>query len=499
MAKRGDINRPRSVKGEFDNSDFSTSHGGALLNEEAMRRLGLHRLRAGTLPERGGDYTSEQVAFQVITGLLCGGKGFQCTRPFANDESLASIFSIGEVASASTVYRTMCDFADLDQRNHGDVYTDAGPSLAAMDVFGETRESPRSKRIVPEHPEAASEVSMQALDSLVGKSAHSTLSRLRRDTLTLHGYTVVFGDGTDLEVRGACFDAAHRNRNGERSLRAMTVMVGPVITAVSILPGNTDEGKSLPPLLDKSDSTIRRISGKRPVLALLDAAFAEHDIVNNMENNGWKYIVCANQYRTSLERMAAEQPEGQWISTGPDAARGWAQSAVLLMTHRPAGWEKPVTVVARRYRKDDEMVDRYSFLYTNLSPGDFPRSKTRNHGLASFLWQIYGTKQGRENNFKCFLSDLGMHNPPSGRLGATQAFAALAAVAANVHAFIAHRIVPDSDRGIRLWRFVRDYVQISGRLVMQSGRKLLVRLAGGGLPEARKRNWLLAQEALEAT
>lgn len=499
MAKQGDNNTPRSVKGEFDNSDFSTPHGGAILVEKAMRRLGLRKALFDTLPERGGDYKSEEVATQVVAGLLCGGKGFQSTTPLAIDKSLARIFSVGEVVSDSTVYRAMCDFAGLEQRNHGDVYTEAGPSLPAMDVFGETKEPSRSKRIVPETPEAASDVSINAFNSLVGRSAHATLSRLKRDSLTLHGYTVVFGDGTDLEVKGACFDAAQKNRNGERSLRAMTAMVGPVITGVSILPGNTDEGKSLPDVFDKSVPTIRRVSGKRPVLALLDGAFAEADVVNNMRQNKWKYIICANQYRQKLERMADEQPEEQWSDTGADAARGWTESAVLLMTHLPEGWGKPVTVVARRYRKEGEIVDRYSFLYTNLSSDDFAKSKTSKIGLASFIWQLYGTKQGRENNFKCFLSDLGMHNPPSGRLGATQAFATLAAVAANVHAFLAHRVVPKTDHGIRLWRFIRDYTQISGRLVMQSGRKLLVRLAGGGLPDARKRNWLLAQEALEAT
>jgi hypothetical protein len=59
-------------------------------------------------------------------------------------------------------------------------------------------------------------------------------------------------------------------------------------------------------------------------------------------------------------------------------------------------------------------------------------------------------------------------------------------------------VVPGEDRGIRHWRFLRDDVTMAGILVMQAGRCLLVRLAGGGLPEQRKRRFLAAQQALGA-
>ncbi len=499
MAKRGDNSTPRSVKGEFDENDCATSHGGAVLIERALRRLGIRRLVGNAVDPRHGVYQSEEIVLQVIAGLLLGGKGFQATAPLALDGALPRVLGFENIASAPTVYRAMCELAGLGQRKHGDVYKKAGASLPAMDMFGGPRKPAARRRVVSGSPESAGDESVRMLDGLVSLSASAALKRLRRSSVDLQGYTPVFGDGTDLEVRGACFDAARRDRNGNMSLRAMSVMMGPVMTALSILPGSTDEGKSLPALLEKSGPAIRKASGKRPVMALLDAAFAESEVVKCLEKMNWKYIICANQYRSLLERMAGEQPEAQWRETGPDAARGWSQSAVMLMTHTPEGWEEPVTVVARRYRKEGEIVDRYSFLYTNLSGGDFPRSRTDKHGLASFLWQLYGTKQGRENHFKTLLNDLGMHHPPSGRLGATQAFAALAAVAANVHAFVAYRVVPKEDRGIRLWRFLRDYIQIAGRVVMRPGRRLLVRLAGGGLPGERKARWLMAQEALEGT
>jgi hypothetical protein len=499
MATKRDTKTPRRVKAEFDEGDFSTSHGGAVLVEQAMRRLGIRKVFEEALPARGGVYTSKEVCLQFVAGQLCGGKGFQATEPFLKDSELARIFGLGQVASPATLYRTMCDLSGLEQRRFGDVYTEAGASVAALDVFGDPVRRPAHRRTVSEEPEAMSEELAAQWDEVLARVAKRAGRLLKRGQLALRGFLPVFGDGTDIEVEGRCFDAARKNRHGERCLRAMTVMVGPLVAALSVLPGDADEGHALPGVLERAARLAGELAGKLPVLALLDAAFAEKQVIEWLCAAGWKFLVCANQYSGALERIAAGQPRGQWKETGPDERRGWTESAVLTMSHWPEGWPGAVTVAVRRWKNAGEIVYRYSFLYTNLEAEHLPAALVKKHGLAQSLWMLYGTKQGRENNFKTLLSDMNLHRPASGRLGLVQALGYLAAVAANIHAFLAYRVVPKQDEGIRHWRFLRDYVLIAGRVAMQAGRCLLVRLAGGGLCAGRKRRFLLAQAVLTGT
>jgi hypothetical protein len=499
MATQGDTRQARSVKAIFDDQASFTPLAGAVLFEQAFRKLGLRRAASETLSQRNGNYSSDEIALQVIAGLLCGGRGFQATAILSHDADLARIFGVTNVASGSTIYRSMCDFAGLEQRNVSEHYVPAGRRLPALDMFGEPATVPKLRRLVPSEPEAIGVDCAEALHNFLTRMAKRVGNLLKVGDLNLCGFLPVFGDGTDIEVRGHCFDAARKNYRGNQSLRIMSLMAGPLTLAISVLLGNSDEGAALPREIEKAADTVRELAKKRLVLALLDAAFAEAQVIEKMNQMEWKYIVCANQFRQPLQRLADEQPASQWKSTGPDVLRGWTESWVALMTHQPEGWSRPVTLVVRRWKVDGDHTDHYSFLYTNLEARDLPNRLVKKFGVASAIWQLYGTKQGRENNFKTLLTDIGLHHPPSGRLGATQAFAHMAAVAANIHAFIAYRVVPEEDRGIRLWRFVRDYVTIAGKLVMESGRRLLARLAGGGLPAERKRRFLAAQASLAGT
>src|SRR5690606_12580735 len=124
-----------------------------------------------TLLSRSGDYSSEEIALQVIAGLLCGGKGFQATTILSHDAELARIFGINEVASDSTVYRSMCDFAGLKQRSLSENYVPAGTHLPALDMFGNPATTPRLKRVVPCEPEAMSEECANNLHALLTRMA----------------------------------------------------------------------------------------------------------------------------------------------------------------------------------------------------------------------------------------------------------------------------------------------------------------------------------------
>ncbi len=84
----------------------------------------------------------------------------------------------------------------------------------------------------------------------------------------------MFGDGTDLEVEGNCFDAARLGRKGQKIMRWLTLMVGPLLVAQELMEGNRDEGRSMPALLEGAGKTVREMVGRKgKVLGLFDAAY----------------------------------------------------------------------------------------------------------------------------------------------------------------------------------------------------------------------------------
>ena len=495
MANKGDTRRPRTVKAVFDENFSATSHGGAVVIERVLRRLGIRRILSDHLPPRQGDYSSAQVCEQVIEGLLTGGKGFQAAESLRKDAQLKQIFGHENVAEEATVFRAMCDLGGIAQRKFSEAYEPAAAQMVALDVFGEEKPLPCHRRIVCETPERIDDESREKLAHTLHTVALRCARALRVADLSLMGFTPVHGDGTDLEVRGRCFEGARKNHNGDVSLRLLSVSLGPLFVAQGVYPGATDEGLNIPALIREAGSTICELAGRRPVLALMDAAYAEKQVVDELLERKWFYLICANQYRVALEQMADEVQESQWTRLGPDQSRGWSENQVSVLRHTPEGWSQPQKVVVRRWREVGELPTspwHYSFLYTNLETTDLPRGKRDKYGYASLLWMLYSTKQAHENNYKPLLSDLGLHHPPSGRLAATQAFAFVCALASNIHAVVSNRVVPEEDRGIRPWRFIRDYVLIPARVSIAAGRTLLVRLAGADVGDEVRRRWLSA-------
>jgi hypothetical protein len=256
--------------------------------------------------------------------------------------------------------------------------------------------------------------------------------------------------------------------------------------------GDRDEGRALAALFDQALATVREMvgGGQAKVLALLDAAFFERQVIDPIETSGWDFIVCANQQRPVLQRMAEEQPAEIWRSTGLDAARKWIESQVGCFTHMPKGWSKPVNIVTRRWREQGDLPGcwHYGFVATRIEPGDLPGALSKKYDYCSAIWMLYGTKQGRENHYKTPLRDLGLHHPPSCRLGIDQAFYAVAAVASNIAMVLRYAVVDCTERGIELWRFRERYVRIAGYLV-RSARCLTVRLSGVSIDALGQTLW----------
>ena len=494
MTPPGDTQRPRSVKLEIDPDFNATAQAGGILIEQTLRSLGILKLLKTHLPPRGEQavFRTPEFAYGALAALLLGGDGLNLFEPLRQDGQARKIFGLEEVASDATTYRILCELAGLPQREFAQTYAPAGRRLARLDMFGQDKPQPAHRRVVPETPEAARPPKLRAVRRAERAVALRCLKALHQRLVRLHGWTVVFGDGSDLAVEGRCFDAARLGRQGEMIFRWMTLRVGPVLVDQDLLAGNADEGRTLPGMLRRARPLLAEAAGRSRLLALLDAAYCEWPVIKALPKN-CDWIVCANQYRRSLERLAAEQPELVWRAQGPDAARGWEESQVCLLTHQFGGWAAPVTIAARRWREVGELpgVWHYAFLASNLEPAALPRELTRRHGAAQTLWMLYSTKQGQENHFKTPLRALALHHPPSGRLGVNQVYYALASMAANVAMVLRHAVAPGRERGMTLERMRRWFFQVAG-YVVRSGRRLVVRLAGAALDRLRQAQLLEA-------
>ncbi len=494
MIIKGDIIRPQSVKAKFDQDFKASPYGGGVLLERAMRRLGLYHILKSTLPSRSPvcGYKTEHWSYAHIAALLLGGRGISAIERIRTNETSCRIFGLEKGApSPSTIYRGLCDLAGLPERPFEETYCERGAMQVRLDVGGNERALPRTRRIVPDEPEWATEESQKAFWKFTETVAKRCVKTLKRSIMRLHGWNVIFGDGTDLEVNGECFDAARKGRNGEKILRLMLLNLGPVTVGHDVLPGNVDEGVWGPRLIKRARKTGREITGRKGrVMSLLDAAFFERPVIEELEQNGWAFIVCANQQRDALQRLAFTQPEEVWRESGADSSRGWRRSQVCVFTHTPEGWKKPVTIVSRRWEDEKEIegIWNYSFVATCIEPDEIPRNLLKRYGYAQSIWMLYSTKQGRENHLKTPLRDLGLHHPPSCRLGINQAFYTLALAASNIAMVLRYRVMPEETRGMHLWKIRDFFVNIAGYIVYHA-RTLIVNLAGGDVPVWMQNVW----------
>jgi len=482
----------KAIQAEFDEEFSATAQGGAVLAEKAMRRLNVRRLMKEHLPARATEayYSTLEGAYALTAGLLVGGRGMKAAEVLGEDPLLEEMFGLEKgTPSEPTMYRVLCDLAGLDERKEKDWYVESGRTLTALDMFGDERQERLLRRVVPEAPESAQAENWAALEAYEAAVSKKCALAVARKILRLHGWYVLFGDATDLEVEGNCFDAARMGRDGKKILRWQTIRLGPITVAQQLNVGNEDEGRSMPRLLEVGRRRVHEIVGATArILLLLDAAYFERQVVDDVT---WDFIVSANQQRDVLTRLAVQRTD--WHDTGADTRRGWVESQVCLFLHRPDGWGQPVTIVARRWREEDDLPEtwHYSFLATRIESRDLPANLIQKHGYASVIWMLYGTKQGQENHYKTPLRDFGLHHPPSCRLGVNQAFYTLATAASNIAMVFRYQVVDEPERGIAFWRLRQKYFQIAGRIV-KTGRTLIVYLAGASVNALRQTLWRTA-------
>lgn len=494
MTSQGDTKRPGSVKMEIDPDFSATPLGGASIIEQTMRSLGVHAMLARHLPQRArqATYASADFAYAALAAMVVGGHGIHLLEPLRQDPLARQIFGLPGAPSDPTTYRLLCELAGLEQRPFEQAYEPAGQSQERLDLWGQDKPRRAHRRIAPKEPQGAAPQARRALRRAERALACRALKALRSRLVRLEQWVVAFGDGTNLEVEGNCFESARLDRNGARSLLWMTLWVGPILVGQELAEGTADEARALPGIFRRARPLLAQAAPGRRVLALLDAAYCEKQVVAALgPRTDW--IICANQHRAVLERMAAQQPQMVWRECGPDAGRGWTHSGACLMTHQFGGWSAPLTIAARRWREDGDLpgIWHYAFLATNLEPGALPRRLTKKHGAAQTLWMLYATKQGHENHFKTPLRDMNLHHPPSGRLGVNQVYYTLGAMAANLAMVLRYQVMPGAQRGMTLERMRRYVFQVAAR-VARSGRKLTVWLAGATLGKLREQHLLAA-------
>ena len=497
MARTSDMKRPQSVNAEFDEGFEATPHGGAVLLERVLRRQGVRRLIETHLPSRSEDceYSTVDGVYALIGALMLGGHGIQAVEALRENAMDTRIFGLEQGApSESTMHNILGDLSGLAPRKRAEAYREAGPVQPSLDMLGHERKESQLRRVLSEEPESAAPEHLEQLRGFTAAMAKRCIGALKSSVVRLHGFTVVFGDATDLEVEGRCFDAAERNYEGSRCLRWSTLLLGPVTVAEEVGRGARDEAKAIAGLLDRGRDVVRDVVGRwGRVLGLLDSAYFEKEVVERTRAARWRFIICANRLREVLTRKVLEQPAEVWMEGGADERRGWVDSQFAVFAHRPQGWAFNATIVAARWREAGDLPEvwRYSFLGTDLERGDLVKGLLRQHGYARLIWMLYGTKQGRENHYKTALRDFDLHHPPSSRLGINQAFYAVATAAVNLAMVLRYRVVQGPDTGIQFWRLRERYIHIAGAIV-QGARTLTVRLSGACVDAARKALWLAA-------
>lgn len=476
----------RTIKAEFDPTFKATALGGLVLPDRLAQRVGVWRILGEELAARGGRYECGAAASQLILGLLAGGRGLSAGEVLRGDTVLDMGLGWDSVAEESTMNRVLAELAGLPQRKEADVYEKKAPN---RDLWGE-EDRRRGTRLV-KGIEYADEKRLTAAYRASDRIAAALLSCMGPTPLRYGRWIPIFGDGNQLEVTGRCFDAACLDRNGNLSLHLAFTFIGPLFAATELRPGTKDEGLGMPPLLDRTLRIVESagLSGE-PLLFLLDSAFGEDQVLRKLHAMpSARYIVGVNGMRQVMTRMCLQQPASQWKQE--TRLEPWLQEAsYCAFTYRADTWERNETVVAIRYKEKKDLVEKFTFVLTNLEPAEVNADRRR-LGASCYqatIWSLYRHKQGMENYQKPAVSDLGLHHPPSGRFGINQVFYALATIAFNLAAAISHAALPKEERGMRLWRMRRSLFYIPA-LVTTHARQVTVRLATS-IPESRQVTWM---------
>jgi len=390
-----------------------------------------------------------------------------------------------------SIHRIFCDAAGIPWRKEDEWY-EPDKDRYEHKERGRDRKFIRGKRKVGEEGEQASEEMMKALNRVTEMWLPRLISTTTKQAMSWGRWHPVFGDATQLEVTGRCFEGAVKDRNGNITYQWLVAFLGPYLTAQLLRKGSAHEATGISPLLEQTAS-IAEASGldKDRILALMDSAYGCKPTLDTLHKLDWHYIVGGNDLREPLERKAQEMPKGLW-TPGVHPEPKFRDVRYCSFYYQAATWEQKELVVALRYRKPAELFFTYQFVFTHLDEKIIEGDKRRLHTTTfeETIFMMYHHKQGRENGFKTPLIDMNLHHPPSGRFGANQVFYAVAALAVNLYVVMSRMGMPKEDRGIRVSTMRTRYFQIAATVVV-TARQTTVRLSTA-IGQKRRDRWLAA-------
>jgi hypothetical protein len=419
----------RVIKAQWDESEQITAWAGLGLVERLACRTRLWSDCRRFLPARckspEAGYDSTSVAASIIHGLLSGSQGTYAAEPLRADEPLRRLLGLEDGApEEATVYRALGQWAD------------AG--------------------------------GIKAVGCIQRRQVKRLIERTAMPEMMTGGFFPVFGDATWLEVGRETRFEGKKTFDGTSKLMLSTLWVGPYWAGQSFAEQGTDERAATERLIEPVwRDVLKPLKLADRTLFLLDSLYGDGPFLEALEQcRGSRYIVGANKL-TDVARVAAEQPESQWINTGARRKWKWAESGVCVHTYQAEPWKQKRTVVTRRYKPVGEMFWRYASVLTNLEPEDprlTPIMDKGRGGYAKAIWKLYDYKQAMENQFKDPLQCLGLHHPPCRELKRNEMFYAMGALALNLAVGLRQIALMGPERSMRLWRLRREFFAIAGRV-----------------------------------
>jgi len=436
--KRRKQARSKSIRLEFAPESPTTAFGGMALTEKLARRAGLWGLLDSRMPTRRGyDWTT--IVKSLAIGLMTGPRGTFAAEDVRQDPVLQKLVGLEDgVPEEATVWRSLAQLAKTPQ---------------ALEVLEqETRGA--SKRLIEALP---------------------------RRSLGCEGFVSVFIDGTLLE--------GSERREGTKVLRdkgkglLWTVsFVGPVPVCARLCPEGEGEQTAARELLKKTCVDVLEPAGLRDrALVLMDSLHGNGPSLNAIEERSLNYIVGAGSLALA-SKVLCEQPESQWVQTPEfDKRRKVESSAVCVASIQCEQWEKPRTLIGRRWYKPGDMFPHQMAVLTNLTAGNAQVAELMKRKKMSFaeavLW-LYERKGKCETYFKGMLSDLGLHHPPCQSWGGNAAFYAIGLVAGMLSAITAILDPEAKRRGVPTIATVRRRLWAVSASVRRHARTTVATILG---------------------
>lgn len=333
-----------------------------------------------------------------------------------------------------------------------------------------------------------SDTSIAALWGLIAQFIEWVLEQVEPGRWLYAGRAEIFFDDTEIEVHGPSFEGARINYNGALALSWQTLWFGPFLLDGAL--GSPGEVSSaLPGFLARH----RKLWTQRPSDFLADSASSSAAYLQAIDQAGFTHwSVSYNKWTSVPERTAAALPASAW--SGENKTR-WRNGTEVSeqhagLRHTPEGSEFTFTLAVARWKKNDELFWRYSFV----------AHEGRRHDAAAVMAR-HRLKGGKEQLFKEVLRGLDLHHPPCESLVANRMFYAIGALAYNLMKAVQLLCLPEECQGWTVPTLLRQMVRLPAMLVRHARRlvaRVEVAVSWLGWWQAWEKRWWTNTGALAA-